>query len=101
MKFSEVQYGVEIAFGQNELYVLVNSQRNLNLPAPTTARWTVSKKAAVVDAFRAQKISIEEIQRLYLDISEEEFYSWCDAYERHDRKGLRVTRTQEYRNKPW
>jgi Protein of unknown function (DUF1153) len=66
------------------------------LPPPTTKRWVVRRKAAVVAAVRSGEITLEEACRWY-QLSEEEFLSWQRAFEIHGLAGLRITRTQQYR----
>ena len=66
------------------------------LPPPTTKRWVVRRKAAVVAAVRSGEITLEEACRWY-QLSEEEFLSWQRAFEIHGPAGLRITRTQQYR----
>ena len=66
------------------------------LPPPTTKRWVVRRKAAVVAAVLGGKITLEEACRCY-QLSEEEFRSWERAFETHGLAGLRTTRTQQYR----
>jgi hypothetical protein len=66
------------------------------LPPPTTKRWVVRRKAAVVAAVRSGEITLEEACRWY-QLSEEEFLSWQRAFEVHGLAGLRTTRTQQYR----
>jgi hypothetical protein len=66
------------------------------LPPPTTKRWVVRRKAAVVAAVRSGEITLEEACRWY-QLSEEEFLSWQRAFEIHGLAGLRTTRIQQYR----
>jgi hypothetical protein len=66
------------------------------LPPPTTIRWTIRRKAAVVAAVRNGQITIDEACCAYR-LSEEEFLSWQRAFETHGLAGLRVTRIQQYR----
>jgi transposase-like protein len=66
------------------------------LPPPTTKRWVVRRKAAVVAAVRSGDMTIEEACRIY-QLSEEEFLSWQRAIEIHGLAGLRTTRIQQYR----
>jgi hypothetical protein len=66
------------------------------LPSPTTNRWVVRRKAAVVAAVRSGEITLEEACGFY-QLSEEEFRSWERAFETHGLAGLRITRTQQYR----
>jgi transposase-like protein len=66
------------------------------LPPANTTRWVVRRKAAVVAAVQAGKISIEEACRRY-QLTEEEFRAWQRAYDAHGLPGLRATRLQQYR----
>lgn len=67
-----------------------------NLPPPTTKRWVIRRKAAVVSAVRAGVLSLEEAcQRYHLSV--EEFLSWQRLIDRHGMRGLRATRLQDYR----
>ena len=70
-----------------------------NLPPPDTRRWVVRRKAAVVAAVQAGKITLEEACRRY-NLSEEEFRAWQRAFEAHGLPGLRATRLQQYRTLP-
>ena len=54
------------------------------------------RKAAVVAAVSAGVITVEEACRRY-QLSEEEFVSWQQAFERFGLQGLRTTRIQVYR----
>jgi hypothetical protein len=56
----------------------------------------VRRKAAVVAAVRAGKITMEEALRRY-QLTEEEFLSWQRALDSHGLPGLRATRIQQYR----
>jgi len=67
-----------------------------DLPPPNTRRWVVRRKAAVVAAVGAGKITMEEALRRY-QLTEEEFLSWRRAFESHGLPGLRATRIQQYR----
>jgi transposase-like protein len=66
------------------------------LPPDNTKRWVVRRKAAVVAAVQAGKITLEEACRRY-QLTEEEFRAWQRAYEAHGLPGLRATRLQQYR----
>jgi len=66
------------------------------LPPANTKRWVVRRKAAVVAAVQAGKITLEEACRRY-QLTEEEFRAWQRAYESHGLPGLRATRLQQYR----
>jgi transposase-like protein len=68
----------------------------VELPPLGVGRWTIRRKAAVVSAVAAGEITREEVCRRY-QISEEEFNSWQQAYERYGLPGLRSTRLQQYR----
>jgi hypothetical protein len=66
------------------------------LPHPSTARWSILRKATVVAAVRASLITLEEACERYT-LSVEEFLSWQRLVDRHGVRGLRVTRLQDYR----
>ena len=66
------------------------------LPPANTKRWVVRRKAAVVAAVQAGKITLEEACRRY-QLTEEEFRAWQRAYDNHGLPGLRATRLQQYR----
>jgi len=69
------------------------------LPHPSTKRWVVRRKAAVVAAVRSGGVPLEEACRVY-QLSKEELLSWDRAFELHGLAGLRVTRIQQYRRSP-
>ena len=56
-------------------------------------RWTVRRKAAVVEAVRGGWVPIEEACRLY-KLSVDEFLAWERDIDRHGLHGLRTTRYQ-------
>jgi hypothetical protein len=60
-------------------------------------RWTVRRKAAVIEAVRGDWVPIEEICRLYT-LSVDEFLAWERDIDRYGIHGLRSTRLQIYRN---
>ena len=68
-----------------------------DLPPPNTRRWVVRRKAAVVTAVRAGRITLEEALQRY-QLTEEEYRSWERAFEQHGLPGLRSTRLQQYRS---
>lgn len=68
-----------------------------DLPPPDTTRWVIRRKAQVVAGVRGGLISLEEACRRY-KLSIEEFLAWQRLIDRHGLQGLRVTRTQKYRN---
>ena len=57
-----------------------------SLPAPSTTRWVVRRKAEVVAAVNGGLLTLEE------------FASWQRAVDRSGMQGLRVTRIQHYRD---
>jgi len=67
-----------------------------DLPPPNTRRWVVRRKAAVVTAVRAGRITLEEALQRY-QLTEEDYRSWERAFEAHGLPGLRATRLQQYR----
>ena len=60
-------------------------------------RWTVRRKAAVIQAVRGGWVPIEEIVRLY-NLSVDEFLAWERDVDRYGVPGLRTTRYQIYRD---
>jgi hypothetical protein len=60
-------------------------------------RWTVRRKASVVEAVRGGWMPIEEACRLY-NISVDEFLAWERDIDRNGIPGLRATRYQIYRD---
>ena len=66
------------------------------LPKPHQ-RWTVRRKAAVIEAVRGGWIPIEEACELY-SISVDEFLNWERDIDRNGIPGLRTTRYQIYRD---
>ena len=76
--------------------VLVRMSPPKGLPPLTTKRWVVRRKAAVIAAIWSSEITLEEACRWY-QLSEEELLSWERTFEAHGLRGLRVTRTQQYR----
>ena len=60
-------------------------------------RWTVRRKAAVIEAVRGGWVPIEEACRLY-KLSVDEFLAWERDIDRHGMHGLRSTRYQIYRD---
>jgi hypothetical protein len=66
------------------------------LPRPTQ-RWTVRRKAAVIEAVRGGWVPIDEACSLY-NISVDEFLAWERDIDRNGVPGLRTTRYQIYRD---
>ena len=66
------------------------------LPPPNTRRWTAPRKAAVLEALRNGKLTLEEARQRYA-LSLEELRAWERHFERHRVYGLHATRVQLYR----
>ena len=66
------------------------------LPSPGQ-RWTVKRKAALIEAVRGGWVPIEEVSRLY-NLSVDEFLAWERDIDRNGVPGLRTTRYQIYRD---
>jgi hypothetical protein len=66
------------------------------LPRPGQ-RWTVRRKAVVVEAVRGGWMPIDEACVLY-NISIDEFLAWERDLDRYGEPGLRTTRYQIYRD---
>ncbi len=62
-----------------------------------TERWTVRRKATVIQAVRGGWVPIEEICEVY-KISVDEFLAWERDVDRYGVPGLRTTRFQIYRD---
>lgn len=67
-----------------------------DLPPPTTRRWVVSRKVAVVRGVLYGLISQEEALERY-GLSEEEFSSWIKAVADYGEEALKATAVQKYR----
>ena len=59
-------------------------------------RWTVRRKAAVIEAVRRGRLSLDQVCRIYT-LSLEEFLAWERNMDRYGVPGLRFTRYQIYR----
>lgn len=68
-----------------------------SLPPSDTKRWVIRRKAEVIAAVAGGLLRIDEACKLY-SLSVEEFASWQRAVDRSGMPGLRVTRTQHYRD---
>ncbi|HEY7991303.1 MAG TPA: DUF1153 domain-containing protein [Stellaceae bacterium] len=66
------------------------------LPSPSTKRWVIRRKAAVVNAVKEGILTLEQACERY-KLSTEEFFTWQTLVEQHGIPGLRVTRLQTYR----
>lgn len=60
-------------------------------------RWTVRRKATVIQAVRGGWVPIEEVCEAF-GISVDEFLAWERDIDRHGVHGLRTTRFQIYRD---
>ena len=68
-----------------------------DLPPPTTRRWVVSRKVAVVRGVLYGLITQEQALDRY-GISDEEFSSWVKAVAEHGEDALKATAVQKYRH---
>jgi hypothetical protein len=66
------------------------------LPSPGQ-RWTVRRKAALIEAVRGGFLTIDEACQRY-NLSVDEFVAWERDLGRHGIHGLRTTRYQIYRD---
>lgn len=64
---------------------------------PSGKRWTMRRKAAVVEAVRGGWVPIEEACR-HCNLSVDEFLAWERDMDRYGVPGLRSTRYQIYRD---
>ncbi len=67
-----------------------------DLPAPTTRRWVIRRKAEVVAAVRGGLLSLDEACSRY-SLTVDEFLSWQVSIDQFGLAGLRTTRIQQYR----
>ena len=67
-----------------------------DLPAPTTERWVVRRKAEVVAGVRGGLISLKEACQRY-NLSEDEFENWLQLFQDHGLSGLRATGLKKFR----
>lgn len=68
------------------------------LPSPSTSRWTMRRKAAIIEAVHGGWVPIEEVCQLYA-ISVDEFIAWERDLDQFGIQGLRTTRYQIYRHR--
>jgi hypothetical protein len=80
--------------GGNE--VIDRLRQKPELPSPGQ-RWTVRRKATVIEAVRRGWISIDELTRRY-SLSIDELVAWERDLDRYGVPGLRTTRFQIYRD---
>ena len=69
-----------------------------DLPAPGANRWVIRRKALVIAAVRGGLLSLDEACARYM-LTVEEYLSWQHSVDLHGLAGLRITRTQQYRNR--
>jgi hypothetical protein len=67
-----------------------------DLPASTTHRWVIRRKAEVVAAVRGGLLSLDEACSRY-SLTVDEFLSWQVSIDQFGLAGLRTTRIQQYR----
>ena len=72
------------------------TEHELQLLSPNIRRWTIRRKAAVLEALRNGELTLEEASRRYA-LSVEELRAWERDFERYGVHGLRATRLQVYR----
>jgi hypothetical protein len=72
------------------------ADRKLQLPSTTDRRWTIRRKAGVLEALRRGALTLEEASQRYA-LSLEELRAWERDLERYGVHGLRATRLQIYR----
>jgi hypothetical protein len=65
------------------------------LPLPNTGRWTIRRKAALLQALRSGALTLEAASERY---SIDELRAWARDFDRHGLYGLRATRVQSYRH---
>lgn len=68
------------------------------LPPANPARWTVRRKAEVVAAVCGGLLTFDEACARY-GLAMEELITWQGAHQRSGMRGLRVTRSQEFRER--
>jgi hypothetical protein len=66
------------------------------LPSPRTKRWTVTRKAAVIQGVRHGLLTVEQACERY-HLSTDEYRAWERDFHAHGEPGLRITRTGIYR----
>jgi hypothetical protein len=68
------------------------------LPPANPARWTVRRKAELDAAMRGGLLTFDEACARY-GLAMEELIPWQGAHQRSRMQGLRVTRSQEFRER--
>ena len=72
------------------------TDRELQLPPTTIRRWTIRRKAALLEALRSGSLTVEKASQRYA-LSLEELRAWERDLDRYGLYGLRATRLQIYR----
>jgi hypothetical protein len=67
-----------------------------DLPSPDVTRWVIRRKAEVVAAVNGGLLTVDEVLARY-SLTLEEFAGWQRSFERSGMRGLRSTKTQQYR----
>ena len=66
------------------------------LPSLHSRRWTIRRKAAVLEALHSGALALDQARERYA-LSVAEIRAWERQVERHGLYGLRATRVQTYR----
>ena len=74
----------------------MQAERQLQAARTTTRRWTIRRKAALLEAVRSGILSLEKASQRYA-LSLEELRTWERDFDRYGVYGLRATRLQVYR----
>ncbi|MEX0917743.1 MAG: DUF1153 domain-containing protein [Candidatus Paceibacterota bacterium] len=93
-KTVQTVWGRGFVFGPSKV-VSIPLGRHLSLP-PQNCRWVPSRKAHVVSVILTGRATVAQILQHYTNLSHEELLEWLTQYEEHGKRGLRLTRTQEY-----
>lgn len=72
---------------------LMRKRRETELPPSTTRRWTIGRKAAVLEALHSGTLTIEQARERYA-LSVEEVRAWERDLKRRGLYGLRATLVQ-------
>ncbi len=80
-------WGRGYAWGLTE----INSPADWNPCIPHTNRWTIARKAMLVEALLQYRIDVAEVERHYPDLSIAELCEWNREYRAKGQRGLRTT----------
>ena len=64
-------------------------------------RWTVAKKAELLDILLSYKVEVVDVLDFYPDLSADELMHWRELYQLYGRAGLRATHQKMYRAQPF